>query len=121
MVGEQIAQGFLVIVAVAHNKVVGYASDGNWRLLERFRQTVEHSVDVQHEKRSNGIGNLLMKELVARARDNDIHIMVACIEATNSGSLRLHQKLGFRTAGAFREVARKFECWLDLTCMELKL
>jgi phosphinothricin acetyltransferase len=48
-------------------------------------------------------------------------VLVGCIEAGNTGSIGLHQSLGFRHVGTFREVGRKFDRWLDLACLELVL
>ncbi|RWX76060.1 N-acetyltransferase family protein [Neorhizobium lilium] len=115
------AKSFPVLVAVEDGAVAGYASYGDWRNFEGFRQTVEHSVYVHRDHRGGGIGRKLMEELVARASANGIHVMIAAIESGNAGSIALHEKLGFRLAGRFSEVGIKFGRWLDLTCMELKL
>lgn len=120
------ARKFPVLVAVAADgaggeAVVGYASYGDWRAFEGFRHTVEHSVYVHKEARGGGIGKLLMRELIARAASEGIRVMVACIEAENAASIRLHEAMGFRTAGVYREVGTKFGRWLDLACMELKV
>ena len=47
--------------------------------------------------------------------------MVAAIESGNTGSIALHQKLGFVVTGQMPEVGTKFGLWLDLTFMQLKL
>jgi hypothetical protein len=60
-----------------------------------------------------------MTALIARAGQNGIHVMIAGIEAGNAASIALHEKLGFRNGGTFREVGTKFGRWLDLTFMEL--
>jgi len=115
------ARGFPVLVAVENGAIAGYASYGDWRPFEGFRQTVEHSVYVHRDHRGSGIGRTLMAALVERARTGGIHVMIAAIESGNSASIRLHEQLGFRVAGQFSEVGIKFGRWLDLTCMELKL
>ncbi|MCQ4634214.1 phosphinothricin acetyltransferase [Shinella sp. BE166] len=114
-------QGFPILVAVRGRQVVGYASYGDWRAFDGFRHTVEHSVYVRGDARGTGTGKRLMKALVDRASFNGIHVMVGCIEAENAASIKLHEKLGFRTVGRFSEVGIKFGRWLDLTCMELKV
>ncbi|MGE7368740.1 N-acetyltransferase family protein [Neorhizobium sp. NPDC001467] len=119
--GARLKRGFPVIVAQIENTVLGYASYGDWRAFEGFRHTVEHSVYVDGEARGRGVGRLLMEELIRRAETGGIHVMVGCIEAQNIASLGLHEKLGFRTVGTFREVGRKFGRWLDLTCLELRI
>ncbi|ANL27113.1 GCN5-related N-acetyltransferase protein [Rhizobium phaseoli] len=114
-------RGFPVIVAELSGKVAGYASYGDWRAFDGYRHTVEHSVYVDKDCRGAGIGETLMRELIVRAAAADVHVMIAGIEAENTASIRLHEKLGFRIAGRFSEVGTKFGRWLDLTCMELRL
>ena len=62
-----------------------------------------------------------MQALIDHASGNDVHVLIAAIEAENMASIRLHESLGFRVVGQFSEVGTKFGRWLDLTCMELKL
>ena len=113
--------GYPILVATRGKQVVGYASYGAWRAFDGFRHTVEHSVYVRGDARGTGTGKRLMEALVDRATFNGVHVMVGCIEAENAASIKLHEKLGFRSVGRFSEVGIKFGRWLDLTCMELKL
>ena len=62
-----------------------------------------------------------MEALIGRARDIGKHVMVAGIEAGNTGSIRLHEKLGFKQAGLLRQVGTKFGRWLDLAFLQLTL
>jgi phosphinothricin acetyltransferase len=116
------AQGYPILVAIdAHNRVVGYASFGDWRPFEGFRQTVEHSVYVRDDQRGHGLGAQLMGALIERAKACDKHVMVAAIESGNAASIRLHQRLGFTINGQMPQVGTKFGRWLDLTFMQLIL
>ncbi|MEW9522784.1 N-acetyltransferase [Agrobacterium radiobacter] len=114
------SRGFPVIVAILDGKVAGYASYGDWRAFDGYRHTREHSVYVQKDARGHGIGKKLMQALIDHAAGNDVHVLIAAIEAENIASIRLHESLGFRVVGRFSEVGTKFGRWLDLTCMELK-
>ncbi|CUX27294.1 N-acyltransferase YncA [compost metagenome] len=115
------SRGFPVIVAILDGKVAGYASYGDWRAFDGYRHTREHSVYVHKDARGHGIGKKLMQALIDHAAGNDVHVLIAAIEAENIASIRLHESLGFRVVGRFSEVGTKFGRWLDLTCMELKL
>ena len=114
--------GFPVLVAVTGaDEPIGYASFGDWRAFDGYRHTVEHSVYVRSDQRRGGIGIGLLTALIDRARGLGKHVMIAGIDASNEGSVRLHHKLGFRSVGTLPEVGAKFGRWLDLTFMQLQL
>lgn len=116
------AGGHPVLVAVdGDGAVLGYASYGDWRAFDGYRHTVEHSVYVAAAARGRGIGEALMRVLIERARASGKHVMVAGIEAGNTTSIRLHEKLGFATVGTMPQVGCKFGRWLDLAFLQLIL
>jgi phosphinothricin acetyltransferase len=49
------------------------------------------------------------------------HVMVAGVDADNVGSIRLHERLGFRRTGTLHHVGCKFGRWLDLAFLERRL
>jgi Sortase and related acyltransferases len=119
---ERQAKGYPVLVAVDDaGSVLGYASFGDWRAFDGYRHTVEHSVYVRKNSRGGGIGTALMRRLIERARALGKHVMVAGIEAGNTGSISLHEALGFEKTGHMREVGTKFGQWLDLAFLTLQL
>ncbi|MDI9709009.1 GNAT family N-acetyltransferase, partial [Acinetobacter baumannii] len=63
----------------------------------------------------------LLREVVRRAREAQVHVLVGCIDATNAGSIALHTKLGFVHAGTIAEAGFKFGRWLDAAFYQLKL
>jgi phosphinothricin acetyltransferase len=114
--------GYPVLVALdADGQVVGYASFGDWRAFDGYRHTVEHSVYVRHDRKGKGIGRALMEVLIDRARSIGKHVMVAAIEANNTSSIKLHERLGFEHVGHLKEVGMKFGVWLDLAFLQLTL
>ena len=120
--GDRRRAGYPVLVAVeGEDAVLGYASFGDWRAFDGYRHTVEHSVYVRADCRGRGIGATLMTRLIERARRAGKHVMVAGIDAGNAGSIRLHEKLGFRQVGLLPEVGTKFGRWLDLAFLQLTL
>jgi phosphinothricin acetyltransferase len=56
-----------VLVAEEGDKVIGYASFGDFRPWEGYRYTVEHSVYVGPDRRGNGVGRALLQPLIERA------------------------------------------------------
>lgn len=119
---QRVGAGYPVLVAIdGDGNVIGYASFADWRAWSGYRHSVEHSIYIRADQRGNGVGKALMQALIERARQLGKHVLVAGIEAKNSGSIRFHQRLGFEEAGCLREVGTKFDRWLDLTFMQLML
>ena len=116
------AGGFPVIgVEDRDGRLLAFGSYGAFRAWPAYKYTVEHSVYVQKDHRGKGLGRVVMTELIAAARLNDLHAMIGGIEATNTGSIVLHEKLGFKHVGTLPQVGFKFGRWLDLTFYQLLL
>ncbi|HDR9797707.1 TPA: N-acetyltransferase [Burkholderia cenocepacia] len=116
------AGNFPVFGAVdAAGTLLGFASWGTFRAFPAFKYTVEHSVYVRNDQRGRGLGELLLREVVRRAREAQVHVLVGCIDATNAGSIALHTKLGFVHSGTIAEAGFKFGRWLDAAFYQLKL
>ncbi|RCL01998.1 MAG: acetyltransferase [Candidatus Tokpelaia sp. JSC189] len=119
---ERQRAGYPVLVAVdGCGNVLGYASFDDWRAWDGYRYTVEHSVYVRAGWRRQGIGETLVMALIERARGLGKHVMVAAIEASNTGSIYFHEKLAFKHVGRMKQVGAKFGSWLDLAFLQLIL
>lgn len=101
--------------------LMGFASYGVFRDRPAYKYTVEHSVYVHEDHRGKGLGKALMERLIAVARQQELHVMVGGIDATNTASIALHEQLGFVHAGTIREAGFKFGGWLDLAFYQLTL
>ncbi|WP_233886016.1 GNAT family N-acetyltransferase [Paraburkholderia flagellata] len=120
--GTKRASGFPVVGAVDEaGTLLGFASWGTFRAFPANKYTVEHSVYVHHDQRGRGLGERLLLELIRRAREKQIHVLVGCIDATNGGSIALHTKLGFTHSGTIKEAGFKFGHWLDAAFYQLNL
>ena len=111
-------RGLPILVADSNGEVVGFSSLSEWRSRWGYRYTVEHSVHVRADCRGQGIGRALIEALFPQAAALGMHVMIAHIDSEATASLRLHEKLGFEPVGAFRQVAHKFNRWLDLVAMQ---
>jgi len=114
----RVAQAYPVLVARDASGVVGFSSFGDFRAWPGYRFTVEHSVHVRADRRGQGIGAALVTPLLQRASSLGKHVMIAGIDADNSASIRLHERLGFARVAHFRQVGFKFGRWLDLVFLQ---
>jgi L-amino acid N-acyltransferase len=116
------ANRFPVIGAIDDSgALMGFASYGSFRAFPANKYTVEHSVYVEKNHRGKGVSIALMKAIVSRAREADMHTLIGGIDAANEVSIALHEKLGFTHAGTIKHAAFKFNRWLDLAFYQLIL
>lgn len=110
-----------ILVAELNNEIVGFCSYGEFRRWQGFYQSMEHSVYVKENAQGKGIGKTLLQKLIQEATERNVHILLGGIDADNTGSIRLHEKLGFEKTGHLKEVGFKFNRYLDLVFMQLNL
>jgi phosphinothricin acetyltransferase len=110
-----------ILVAVESGPVLGFASYGPFRAWPAYKYSVELSVYVDELARGRGIGSTLVRSILASAREQDLHVVMAGITSDNTISLRLHEKLGFVEVGHIPEVGYKFGRRLDLKLLQIVL
>jgi len=124
---EQLA--WLDAHAGAHPAVVAESSDGTgavlgfgslspYRSRPAYSTTVEDSVYVHHDHRGQGVGRVVLEELVRLGTVHGFHAMMARIVGGHEASISLHRSCGFELVGVEREVGRKFGRWLDVALMQ---
>ena len=113
---------FPVLGAVAETgQLLGFATYGSFRAWPAYKYSVEHSVYVHKDHRGQGLGRALLQRLIAAATEQQYHVLVGGIDLENTGSIALHEKLGFRHAGTIQHAGFKFGRWLDLGFYQLLL
>ena len=101
--------------------LLGFAAYGSFRPHDGYKFTAEHSVYVRTDARGRGIGETLLTALLAEARKRPVHSLIGVIDADNTVSIRLHEKLGFKFCGKIPQAGFKFGRWLDVVFYQLVL
>jgi L-amino acid N-acyltransferase len=107
-----------VTVATIDGSIVGWGSLSPYHARSAYRFTVENSVYVHHGLHRRGIGSLILKDLIDRARALGHRAIIAGVDAEQTTSVALHAKFGFEQAGRLKQVGFKFGRWLDVIYME---
>lgn len=110
--------GFPVLVAVAEDGIVGWAS------LNRFSHRCAHSdvadlsVYVARPNRGAGVGFALLRALETEAVRSGFHKIVLHAVIENVAGKRLYAKSGFREVGVFAQHGRLDGRRVDVVAME---
>jgi len=114
--------GFPFLVACIIEKVVGYAYASPYRPRAAYQNSIENSVYVDNQVRNRGVGKLLLERLITTCENGPWRQMIAVIgNSKNTGSIALHEKLGFRHVGTIEAVGYKLDQWVDTVIMQRAL
>ncbi|HEX2862131.1 MAG TPA: arsinothricin resistance N-acetyltransferase ArsN1 family B [Lacunisphaera sp.] len=102
-------------------RVLGYSYASAWKSRCSYRFSLETTVYLEQGATGRGLGTKLYTALIDTLRTTKTHALIASVALPNAGSVALHEKLGFKNIGQFKEVGWKFDRWLDVGYWELLL
>ncbi len=110
------------LVAERDGQILGYAYANYFRPRLAYRFCVEDSIYLAPAAQGQGVGRLLLAELIARCEAAGARQMLAVIgDAANAGSVGVHTALGFQHTGVLKSAGWKFGRWLDVVLMQRPL
>lgn len=83
-----------------------------------YAGVAEVSVYVDPEQSGKGVGLALLTELVGLSEIEGVWTIQAGIFPENIGSLRIHEKAGFRTLGIREKIGKQNGVWRDTLLLE---
>jgi len=101
--------------------VVAYAYATRFRDRPAYRYVVETSIYVSGSVQGNGVGRLLYEALIDTLRAQGFTQAIGVISLPNDGSITLHEAVGFRRAGVYREIGFKQGRWIDVGFWQCEL
>ena len=110
------------VVADVDGEIGGYAYAAPYRTRPAYGLTVETSIYVARTHQRQGLGTALLEVLITECRAAGKREMVGVVgDSANQGSIRVHEKAGFRHVGTLRDVGFKFGRFLDTVIMQRSL
>ena len=95
------------VVAVQRDgSVLGWAACVPVSSRAVYAGVVEHSIYVAPSARGQGVGSLLLAEVIESTEEAGIWTLQSSIFPENEMSLRLHERHGFRTVGRRERIGR---------------
>ena len=120
--GFSISGPHRLLVAEAEAGVIGYASSSRFRPKPAYHTSVECTVYLDPSHLGLGFGRRLYGALLdALAGESVVHRALGGVALPNPASIQLHESLGFRLVGTFREVGHKFGKFWDVSWFEKEL
>ncbi len=105
-------------VAIVENVIVGWCALTPVSRRFEYRGVAEVSIYISLSYIGKGIGGILMKELIASSEENNIWTLYSSLFPENLGSVKLHEKNGFRFIGRREKIAQLDDVWKDTVLYE---
>ncbi len=119
---DVLSKGLPWLVAERGGEVLGYAYANHFRPRRAYRFCLEDSIYLGGSALGQGIGKLLLAELLSQCEAAGARQMLAVIgDSSNAGSIGVHRALGFEHTGLMKSAGWKFGRWLDVVLMQRSL
>ena len=119
---DVLSKGLPWLVVQRDGVVLGYAYANHFRPRKAYRFCLEDSVYLAPEAKGQGLGKLLLAELMGRCEAAGARQMLAVIgDSANLGSIGVHRTLGFEHIGVMKAAGWKFDQWRDVVIMQKAL
>jgi phosphinothricin acetyltransferase len=119
---DVLSKGLPYLVALEGEKVVGFAYCNWFKPRPAYRFSAEDSIYLAPESNGQGLGRLLLAELMAQAEKAGVRKLIAVIgDSANAASIGVHRSAGFSPVGTLKSSGWKFDRWLDVVMMDKAL
>ena len=109
---------FFVVVLDDGGSVIGFASSSPFRPKAAYDTSVETTVVLDNGATGQGLGGILLGDLLTRLAAAEVHRAYALIALPNEPSVKLHARLGYRDVGTLDEVGHKLGTFHSVHIME---
>lgn len=109
------------LLAEDEDEVIGFAYATRHRERASYRWASDVTVYVANQHQRHGVGRALYQSLFALLDKRGFRIACAGITLPNEASVGLHESLGFRPVGVYRDIGFKHGAWRDVGWWQLSL
>ena len=119
---DVLSKGLPYLVAVDGETVLGFAYCNWFKPRPAYRFSAEDSIYLAPEAQGKGLGRALLTELMAQAEKAGVRKLIAVIgDSANTGSIGVHEAVGFTLVGVLKSCGWKFDQWRDVVMMDKAL
>ncbi|MBL7978974.1 MAG: N-acetyltransferase [Bacteroidetes Order II. Incertae sedis bacterium] len=99
-------------------EILGWSAIKLWSPKVGYRFTAETSIYLDFSVTGKGIGHFLQEKTIHTCRQLGYHHLIARIWRTNEGSIRFHERFGYRIIGIQEQVGFMNGSWQDVAILQ---
>lgn len=101
------------LVAFLGDKCMGWAALSPVSRRAVYSGVAEVSIYISTHAQGKGVGSKLMQALIMQSEESGLWTLQSGIFPENNGSIKLHEKMGFRYIGKRERIAQRDGIWKD--------
>ena len=109
------------LVAEAEGEIAGYAYGCEHRARKAYQWSAECSVYISENHQRQGLGRKLYTQLFTQMKELGIANVFGGVTLPNDASVALHESMGFKKVGVYKNIGFKFDQWWDVGWWQLEL
>lgn len=118
---RNISATYPYIVCEKAGRLLGYVYAHAYIARAAYQWGAEATIYLAPEGQSCGLGRAMYGALEELLRLQGVELAYACVTASNEHSVRMHEALGYRIIGTFKDCGFKHGHWLDMVWLEKRL
>ncbi len=118
---RKVLQGHPWLISEDDGEALGYVYASPHRERAAYRWSVDVTVYIRQDRRHRGVGRALYTALLDVLPLQGFVNAYAGVTLPNAASVGLHEALGFRPVGVYREVGFKCGAWYDVAWFQRPL
>lgn len=106
------------LIYLKNDTPVGFITISKTSERDCFKGVGEISLYIDQEKQKMGIGSELMERFIPLSEKNGYWTLYSAIFPQNLGSIKLHERFGFRKIGYREKIGKLNGVWTDIILFE---
>ena len=110
--------GSFYAIGLNSGGIIGFGLLKKFYSFKVFNRTAEIAYFLHKDHTGEGLGKIILDQLIADARKKNIRTLLASISSLNIMSIKFHHKYGFTECGRFSQVGTKLGKDFDMVWMQ---
>ena len=106
------------VIENEEEQIVGWCALKPTSKRDCFKGVAEVSIYMADSVQGKGLGSMLLRKLILDSEEHGFWTLQSGIFPENIASIKVHEKLGFRTIGNREKIAEMNGIWRDVILME---
>lgn len=118
---RDISAAYPYLVCEQEGRLIGYAYAHPYIQRAAYQWGAEVTIYLAPEGQGQGLGRVLYTALEKLLCKQGVVVLYACVTESNEHSVKMHEAMGYKIIGTFKNTGFKHGHWLDMVWLEKRI